>query len=129
MTDDLASTLTRWRKAEQAATKGPWQVDATQEGDPVIYTPATVPPGSAAVLFEAHWGSEADAEFIAAARNAVPRLLAAIDAVLELADEMEAAPYEDDMTEAAARVTDTARGLGHILRVAITTALTGQETE
>ena len=84
MPDDLASALTRWRKAEQAATKGPWQVTATQEGDEVIYVHASGRHGSVSVLFETDPGREADAEFIAVARNAVPRFLAAIEAVLKL---------------------------------------------
>ena len=44
---------------------------------PVVCIDGPVP-GSATVLFEADWGTNADARFIATARTAMPRLLAAV---------------------------------------------------
>jgi hypothetical protein len=58
-----------------------------------------------------------------------PRLLRAVDAVLKLADELEATPYPDATAIQDCEVirTDLARGLGRIFRAAITAALTKGE--
>src|ERR1017187_6626941 len=80
-------------------------------------------------------GSEVFEQAIRAARD-VPRLLAlvavqraALDAVLKLADELEATPYPDATAIQDCEVarTDLARGLGRIFRAAITAALTKGE--
>ena len=63
----------------------------------------------------------------------VPRLRRCVEAVLKLADELEATPYPDgaDVTLDSLPVevarTDIARGLGRIFRAAITRELTGKE--
>lgn len=79
----LAAVLDEIRGREQATARGPWMVTAkASEDSPVIYVAGPVE-NSAHVLFEADWGSKNDAEFIAAARADVPRLLAALDGVLK----------------------------------------------
>ena len=67
-------------------------------------------------------------------RSDVPRLVASLEAVLELADELEATPYPDgaDVTREQLPVevarTDVARGLGGIFREAITREITGAQS-
>ena len=70
---------------------------------------------------EAYWA------YFTPARTA--SLLAAIEAVLELADELEATPYPDAEEDGDVVRTDLARGLGHHIRWAITRALTGKEAD
>ena len=79
MPDDLAATLAEIQEREQAATPGPWI--AYGIGDDEVWS-------------ETPWdhvaetmGNVADARFIAAARTDVPSLLAAVEAVLKLADD------------------------------------------
>lgn len=68
------------REHAQAATQGPWRVDATAEGDPVIYVPHPNIAEAANVLFEADWGTEEDAYHIASMH---PGVAAAVAAWLE----------------------------------------------
>jgi hypothetical protein len=74
--DDVAALLAGWREAEQAATPAPWVVYGI--GDDEIWS-------------EEPWdhvaetmGNLPDAAFIVTARTAMPRLVAAVEAVLEL---------------------------------------------
>lgn len=61
----LTSLLGQWKAAIQSATPGPWK--ASSYGPGALLSP-----------------TEADGEFIALARGAMPRLLEAVDRVLEL---------------------------------------------
>ncbi len=97
--DPLSATLAGWGKITRAATIGPWEklgfddIWSQPAGRHVAET----------------MNREADAEFIAAARTVMPLLLAAIEAVLKLADGWNA------LWPCSAQV-----------REAITTALTGE---
>ena len=85
MTDDLASTLAGWSQITRAATIGPWEklgfddIWSQPAGRHVAET----------------MNREADAEFIVTARTAMPRLLAAVKAVLKAADRLDSGrePY------------------------------------
>lgn len=97
---DPRETLARIRKQANAATEGPW------EADPFTWKPGHPVPPSEWLGIEAtgpvkgevarirlnddEADADADAEFIAAARTDVPRLVAALDAVLDLADRLDA---------------------------------------
>jgi hypothetical protein len=92
--------LEELRRLETAATEGPWEgrVGAySSEG--CDYSGGYIPD----VCEEGHDGdgyyaplTEEDAEFIVAARNQLPRILDALDAVLALADEWR---YKGDRME------------------------------
>jgi hypothetical protein len=75
-TDPLAAKLAKWSAIEQAATPGPWEATGIMGED--IWADAKG--------FVAKTVSPADAGFIAEARTAMPRLRAALAAVLEQAD-------------------------------------------
>lgn len=72
MSDDLRTELEAMRERAEAATEGPWTADGL-EGN------LDSPRGRVA---EATWWREVDAQFIAHARTDVPRLVAALEAVL-----------------------------------------------
>ena len=118
----LPAALEEWHQIEQAATKGPWGTNATQDDTPVVCIDGPVP-GSATVLFEADWGTKADARFIVTARTAMPRLLAAVEAVLELADKLPPqAPPSSALEEDRMWIRQECADM---IREAITAALSG----
>ena len=124
--DPIAGALDEIRKRAEAATKGPWAVaaehgsDVSGEGwsDERVIAPS--PEGGEAVaityLTDVLEGDPLDENgvFIAHARTDVPRLLAAVDAVLALAGRWRAAgDGQDAQSECAADVRATiARVLG-----------------
>lgn len=61
-----------------AATQGPWKRSAEQDDTPVVYRNHPAVAGAAEVIFTADWGTEADAEFTAHARQDVPDLVARV---------------------------------------------------
>lgn len=71
---DLEAIETR----TNAATQGPWKRSAEQDDTPVVYRNHTAVAGAAEVIFTADWGTEADAEFAAHARQDVPDLVARV---------------------------------------------------
>lgn len=74
--DELAAALERLRAIEQAADHGPWEV--TGIGDEDIWS------DSKGGFIAETVNSPGSAVFIVTARAAMPRLLAAVEAVLEL---------------------------------------------
>ena len=78
--DRAASTLAEWHKFTRAATIGPWE----KLGPDDIWSQ----PAGRHVAETMN--READAEFIVTARIAMPVLLAALEAVLKLADDWNA---------------------------------------
>ncbi len=93
--DPASATLAAIRAIEQAATEGPWRAVAglwatdggKQEIFPAVISSRGDPAKAETWLMAAGRGSpnpEANAEFAAAARTAMPRLLAAVERVLEL---------------------------------------------
>lgn len=81
------SGLEELRRLEQGATPGPWVHESRSTG---IRGGGTydfiVSPADGIIAERSPSGTPADADFIVAARNTVPRLLAALDAVTALAD-------------------------------------------
>lgn len=67
------------RKLADAATEGPWEADYSEENNYSIKSPGTEWGDGYAYV-----GDRDNAEFIAAARTAVPQLLDQLDAVLDL---------------------------------------------
>lgn len=61
-----------------AATEGLWKRSAEQDDTPVVYRDHPAVSGAAQVVFMADWGTEADAEFAAHARQDVPALVARV---------------------------------------------------
>ncbi len=121
MTDDrVASALAGWRAIEQAADPGPWEV--TGIGDEDIWSE------SKAGFVAETIGTE-NTLFVVTARTAFPLLLAAIEAVLKLADE-----YEHLETVAPSGEVDEAAALGirwvaAKVRAAITAKLLDEEAD
>ena len=86
-TDDLRTLLDEWRAIAAAATPGPWWWD--QRGD-LRPTPHDEYGLDCIIGWDAIGEtpdlSDGDAAFIAASRSALPRLIAAVEAVLTLAE-------------------------------------------
>jgi hypothetical protein len=80
--------LAAWQNAAAHASEGPWVIEHervwTEPIDPMLGAEIASMSGSRA------WMS--DAEFIALSRDALPRAVAALQAVLALADEVADAP-------------------------------------
>jgi hypothetical protein len=101
MADDLlAATLNEWREIGQAATKGPWRAEPNTaagrvwvqlerhrdraDREPLFNFRSLREPVDEAERNRQFAQREADAVFIATARNAMPLLLSALDEVLKL---------------------------------------------
>lgn len=78
---DPRETLARIREQADAATPGPWKVDTADPDTLAVTTPGVLPDMGMAFLDRR---DESSAEFIAAARTDVPRLVAALRSVLEI---------------------------------------------
>ena len=104
MNDSTQQRLQTIREREQKATKGPWLWDGsdTEADEPYIFTDRShVAPKSVSVLFNADWGTNEDADFIAHSREDLPFLL---DLVASLQAERERLQksvrhYEDRIEE------------------------------
>lgn len=83
----LSALIAELRAREQGATKGPWTYQERSDGYTHILR-ADAAPGTYVVGFpQDHSGrSEADARFTAAARNAMPQLLAHIESLQRKVD-------------------------------------------
>ena len=126
--DRVASTLAEWGKLTRAATIGPWE----KLGPDDIWSQ----PAGRHVAETMN--READAEFIVTARIAMPVLLAALEAVLKLADDWDgkaeaftAAASRDGGPSRMTRAMLNARvqvlqDCAQALREAITAALLGE---
>ena len=111
-----------------SATDGPWEADGTEVSQhwsrPQPWE--TVASSEVACMAYCYGGSargierKADAEFIAASRTDVPRLVAALTAALDLADR---ADHFDGYADPEGIVTTDA------IRAAITAALTPKEND
>jgi hypothetical protein len=93
-TPDPSAALEGLRKIEQAASKGPWRAVIAPNGTSVVETTWHVPAGYVGAGKTMHVArfsctagtaeqEEANAEFTATARTAMPRLAAALEAVLK----------------------------------------------
>ena len=79
-TDDLRALLDEWKALSAAATEGPWRrVTEPGTNNHALHDPSDV---DIAIDYEGVWYDKGDAEFIAASRTIVPRLIAAVEAVL-----------------------------------------------
>jgi hypothetical protein len=70
--------LDRWKQLADAATAGPWEADTRPVK--LIHGTVYLPIGPMSLDLE---GARVDAEFIAAARDAVPRLVAEVERLTE----------------------------------------------
>ena len=141
--DDLTAELARLSKIEQDATAGPWGTlerhgrDIADEGWSEVHVVGGPDSEPLAATFISHTletdNTEADTAFIVESRTAMPRLLAAVEAALKLADDwgaeargifLEAARTADAGEVGAASALQSSAA---DLRAAITTALTGEE--
>ena len=88
---DLTSLLADLKALEAKATAGPWMWENDDVGDTALFGSAR---GEDCVLLwcedDKLQGTEANKQFIAAARNALPRLVSALENVLALCDTWEA---------------------------------------
>lgn len=79
--------LDRMEELEQAATEGPWDSYRPNPAYRIYELCSTTPQGLNETLAEVSgYNASADAEFIAAARTSVPRMIAALEAVTALYD-------------------------------------------
>ena len=69
----------RLRRLADAATPGPWVMDDDSRGLVGPWIDGVSEEGTAREIADCTWTDEADAEFITAARGAVPALLDALD--------------------------------------------------
>ena len=77
-TDPLTAALERWKAATEAATPGPWEAHSRLRQYSIWHDELDQPLAREV----RNWD---DAVFMSAARTAMPRLVAAVGAVLELA--------------------------------------------
>ncbi len=153
MSDDLTAELAKLRKTHLEATPGPWGAeeehgtDIAGEGrsEVRVVGPLDSPAPVAATFISRTLetdNTEADTAFIVAARTAMPRLVAFVEAVLALADDWDAeAAQASDRSDVANERGETgtfylAAGktlaldeCADMIREAITTALTGEEAQ
>jgi len=134
------------RAIEQAATEGPWEAHSHAAGPSYTIRVFDIWHDEQDAYIAQDCLTEADAQFIVTARTAMPRLLAAFGAVLELADDWDARARQLDAEADAADGQITARSerrtavtlsaragvhdkCAHELRAAIRAALTGTGKE
>lgn len=90
MSDELKLLLDEWKALEAAATEGPWRrVTEPGTNNHALHDARGA---DIATDYEGVWYVKGDAEFIAASRTFVPRLIAAVEAVLGV----ERIPYSDE---------------------------------
>ena len=118
MTTNLTEFLAEQKRLTEAATKGPWEYSPTILGLPntTILAPASGEHVSYVALAHA---AEQTAAFIAAARSSAPRMIAALEAVLEVADAYDQQPDVMEPCGAAAQS----------IRFAIEDALKGESDD
>ncbi len=92
--------LARWRGLADAATPGPWEATSTWSDDGDSYYVAVV--DGRALLDTYVSMTDADAAFIAAAREAVPALLAEVERLSVLVLSYEEAEHQREMEHEAA---------------------------
>uniref|UniRef100_UPI003F495274 hypothetical protein n=1 Tax=Arthrobacter silvisoli TaxID=2291022 RepID=UPI003F495274 len=111
------------RERLAAATEGPWVAEYSgEQGNCVI--PHDAQSTREAVAITRLYHQQADAEFIAHAREDVPRLLAALDGVLALADDLDRRAMACRFSSPA--YAATFRETSKLIRNTVTTALEGQ---
>ena len=90
MSEDLYALLREWKALEAAATPGPWFADGSCLMHDVRHADldhdfrVSLLNGTDGVDVPGWCESAADAEFIAASRTIIPRLIAAVEAVLKV---------------------------------------------
>jgi len=98
MPADIDATLAEWKAKMDAATEGPWELIGGNEYVTGVDVPVAYDDGGVRAV---------DAEFIAMSRTAVSKLLAAVEAILALCDNRDAAEgaYRSLMHTLAIRAT------------------------
>lgn len=122
--DPLAAELAAIRNAADAATPGPWEPVVDDHGRKG--TEHSVWSETAERYVAEYAGSGDDTAFIAQARTAMPRLVAAVEAALALAAEMENQPEPTGGGDRAFVSHEQAVLDGLAIRRAISAALTGE---
>lgn len=94
--DPVAAALAAIREREQAATRGPWEAEDDEDCwrlfgavSGFLHPMQLAKAPKHGTPYAEYWPNEADAAFIVAARSDVPRLLAAVEAVLKVTDPLE----------------------------------------
>lgn len=116
MPTDLEVFLADVKAKTDAATPGEWEHDVLRSQDEYTrsYDVHRILPDNLAIV-----GNTADAEFIAMSREAMPKLLAAVESVRALCESPYEVPFEDSPPGGGVLVSD--------IRKAITDALNGDE--
>lgn len=127
MTTNTAEFLQEQKRLAEAATEGPWfqgRDERAYENAREVYSKREPEESGSHDIATFTW-SDADAEFIAAARSSVPKLIAAVEAVMALRD-LVSRPGD------APHVLSTIAGYNRaltVVRAAIEAALIGGEGE
>lgn len=82
---DVTEYLAEQKRLAKAASEGPWGSGIARFGYDAKETPYVAPEVGSNVVAQCYAtpSAKADAEFIAAARESVPRMIAALEAVLD----------------------------------------------
>lgn len=130
----IESSLAEIRARVEAATDGPWEWEGESDEEWPQGENSLIGRRGTNGLVLCAWGydaygitvDEADAEFIAASRTDLPALLAAVEAVRELADRLE---WEADPANHLGEDLDYCRiATAQRIRAALTTALDADTT-
>jgi hypothetical protein len=116
--NDARTVLAEWQQRTDAATEGPW----------VASDPHPFLPGAQVKLYGPKWNPirieraterhvhpTKDAEFIVAAREAMPKLLAAVEAVLALCDEAEPRGLDAGLVRGMVGIREVRRAINDAL--------------
>lgn len=142
--DNPDALLETWRAIAEAATPAPWWFDESDQCWRLHGVAARIPAPpplheqivnkqilkapKCGTPYAEYWPEPADARFIIAARTAMPRLLAAISAVLELADELENTPWSETGGDRANIAVETYRLSGMAIRKRVRSSLAGDSS-
>lgn len=131
MSDDLYALLGEWKALEAAATPKPWR-RVTEPGTK-NHALHDARDADIATDYEGVWYDKGDAEFIAASRAIVPRLIAAVEAVLTLAEAWRyKGEYGDGPWQLGEGPDESGEALDYAasqLRAAVRSALIGDDDE
>lgn len=90
--DETTAALERWKQATEAATPAPWGDEDSDDCWRLFGALTTgrhplqlIKAPKRGTPYAEYWPTPADAEFIVTARTAMPRLVAAVERILELA--------------------------------------------
>ena len=133
MTPPTPAELAAWKAATDAATTGPWvpMNDPARSWDRTMLV-VTANPKAGLILVETHHDAAAlldDAKFIALARSALPRLLAAYKAALAEAERLRSVVEAADKAawiwhDQRGKVGDLASAMNYLVDVVVAEGIT-----